>query len=147
MSKKAKKVVKTSIAEPVEAEEEKLVEEEEPQPTEEKVDETKEVAEEEPVEVATEEPTAEEEATQTQPQEEVVEPEVVVEEPELTEAERLTRLYKQLLDIYEAAPPGHISLGYVLEETGASKIEIDQTWDKLYDQRKVPYSRLYKPEG
>jgi hypothetical protein len=114
---------------------------------------------EEAVEVASDEQKTEEETAKAQPQtEETSEPEETVQaeeedavetEPvvELTQAERLALLPQQIMDIYNAAPAGHIPLETVLKETGASEIEIAQAWDKLYDQHKVPFSQLYKAEA
>jgi len=53
---------------------------------------------------------------------------------------------EQLLDIYNAAEPGNLSLGHIMVALDVEDpILIQQAWDRLYDQRKVPFSKLYKP--
>ena len=55
-------------------------------------------------------------------------------------------LDEQLLDIYNAAEPGNMSLGQIMVSTGVEDpILIKQAWDRLYDLRKVPFSKLFKP--
>ena len=55
-------------------------------------------------------------------------------------------LDEELLDIYHAAEPGNMSLGQIMVQTGIDEpILIKQAWDRLYDLRKVPFSKLFKP--
>lgn len=53
---------------------------------------------------------------------------------------------EQLLAIYNDAPPGPLSLADTMKKLGVDQpILIKQAWDRLYDQRKVPFTKLYKP--
>jgi len=55
-------------------------------------------------------------------------------------------LDEQLLDFYNTAEPGNLSLGKVMVQLGVDDpILIKQAWDRLYDQHKVPFSKLFKP--
>ena len=81
-----------------------------------------------------------------------VEPEEVIEtadvEPiveELTVPQPKT-LDEQLLDFYNAAEPGNMSLGHIMVQLGVDDPTlIKQAWDRLYDLRKVPFTKLFKP--
>jgi len=55
-------------------------------------------------------------------------------------------LDEQLLDFYNAAEPGNLSLGQIMVQLGVDDpILIKQAWDRLYDLHKVPFSKLFKP--
>ena len=55
-------------------------------------------------------------------------------------------LDEQLLTIYNTSPPGIISLAHAMVELSIDDpILIRQAWDRLYDQHKVPFTKLYKP--
>ena len=55
-------------------------------------------------------------------------------------------LDEQLLEIYNDAAPGNMSLGQIMVQTGIDDpMLIKQAWDRLYDLRKVPFSKLFKP--
>ena len=52
----------------------------------------------------------------------------------------------QLLAFYNAAEPGNLSLGHIMVQLDVEDpILIKQAWDRLYDLRKVPFTKLFKP--
>ena len=53
---------------------------------------------------------------------------------------------EQLFDIYKEASPGVMPLGQLMVDLNVDDpILIMQAWDRLFDQRKVPFSKLFKP--
>ena len=69
-----------------------------------------------------------------------------VDTPQPIAAPPAPTLDEQLLAIYTEAPPGPISLAHAMVELGIEDPTlIRQAWDRLYDQRKVPFTKLYKP--
>ena len=64
----------------------------------------------------------------------------------LEEAAQPKTLDEQLLDFYKTAAPGNLSLGQIMVQLGVDDPTlIKQAWDRLYDQHKVPFSKLFKP--
>lgn len=95
-------------------------------------------------------PPIEEESTEKKPMEEKAEkptPIIPEEEAVIATPPKPRTLDEKLLDIYNAARPGPMSIAEVMLETGLEDpILIKQAWDRLYDRHMVPFSKLYKPE-